>query len=303
MQLRQTRCVAAFAATLSLLLVQGPMAVPAFAPFSATGRQPRHRTAESPLSFAGPSVAAARTHPATTSLHMIEHMDLPSFLASVETFDGSTVDPIVVSNVFWGALQGKIISVIIGQFLAAAVFAVLSSMAASQLAKVGDYVKENIFKQETRDAAGASVAQFATAVAEKGKSPTIEPDFGKLLICIIIDTIGTSSELLPVVGELTDVVWAPIAGLGVRSLFGSNILFALEFAEEILPFTDILPLATLCWVVETYYGDSDVAKALGIGAYGTNGNGGGTVIDVEGDALPPEKKLLTDGTNSDRTRK
>lgn len=70
-------------------------------------------------------------------------------------------------------------------------------------------------------------------------------DLSKLLLCIAIDVIGSASELVPVLGELTDVVWAPIAGLALRSLYGSNVLFALEFAEEILPFTDILPLATL----------------------------------------------------------
>lgn len=75
--------------------------------------------------------------------------------------------------------------------------------------------------------------------------PAVDVDFGKLLLCIAIDVIGSASELVPVLGEVTDVVWAPIAGLALRSLFGSNIVFALEFAEEILPFTDIIPLATL----------------------------------------------------------
>jgi hypothetical protein len=77
------------------------------------------------------------------------------------------------------------------------------------------------------------------------RSPTVEPDLGKLFLCITIDVIGTSSELIPIVGELSDVVWAPIAALALRSIYGSNILFILEFAEEILPLTDILPLATL----------------------------------------------------------
>ena len=47
-------------------------------------------------------------------------------------------------------------------------------------------------------------------------------------------------------------------------------MFALEFAEEILPLTDILPLATICWVVETYFGDSDIARILQVGVYGPN---------------------------------
>ena len=77
------------------------------------------------------------------------------------------------------------------------------------------------------------------------RSRRVTPDFSKLLICIVIDILGTSSELIPFVGELTDLVWAPIAALLLRSLYGSNVVFALEFAEEILPFTDILPLASI----------------------------------------------------------
>lgn len=77
-------------------------------------------------------------------------------------------------------------------------------------------------------------------------SRRVEPDIGKLLICIIIDIIGTSSELIPLVGELTDLAWAPIAALFLRNLFyGSNVVFALEFAEEFFPYTDILPLASI----------------------------------------------------------
>ena len=67
----------------------------------------------------------------------------------------------------------------------------------------------------------------------------------KLFLCIIIDIIGTSSELIPFVGEVTDLAWAPIAALVLRSLYGSNVVFALEFVEEVLPYTDALPLATI----------------------------------------------------------
>jgi len=37
-----------------------------------------------------------------------------------------------------------------------------------------------------------------------------------------------------------------IAALALRSLFGSDVVLALEFAEEFLSFTDVLPLATIC---------------------------------------------------------
>jgi hypothetical protein len=38
-------------------------------------------------------------------------------------------------------------------------------------------------------------------------------------------------------------------------------------AEEILPFTDVLPLATICWVVDTFLVDSELAKLLQLGIY------------------------------------
>ncbi len=77
--------------------------------------------------------------------------------------------------------------------------------------------------------------------------------------------------MIPFFGELTDFAYAPAAALALRSIFqGSNVVFALEFIEEILPFTDILPLATICWIIQTYYGDSGIAKTLQIGVYGKN---------------------------------
>jgi len=82
--------------------------------------------------------------------------------------------------------------------------------------------------------------------------------------------LGSSSEILPIVGEFTDILYAPIAASLLRSLYGSNVIFALEFAEEILPFTDIIPLATLCWVVDTFFADSDLARTLQLGSYRTD---------------------------------
>ena len=64
---------------------------------------------------------------------------------AVDIFDGSGIDPVVVSNVFWSRLQGSFISFLIGQFLAAIAFAAIMSVASSQLSKLGSFVTENIF--------------------------------------------------------------------------------------------------------------------------------------------------------------
>jgi hypothetical protein len=173
----------------------------------------------------------------TSNLRMLP--DASSLLTAVEVFDGSTiVDPVVVSTVFWSSLKAKFLAVVIGQVLAAVAFAILSTFLASQISQAGDFVSQKLFPSDS--------ATPRKTFIKATELPKADADFGKLFICLAIDVIGASSELVPILGELTDVVYAPIAATVLRSLYGgSNVVFALEFAEEILPFTDILPLATL----------------------------------------------------------
>ena len=166
--------------------------------------------------------------------------DASSMMMAVEFFDGSTiVDPVVVSDVFWTSLKGKVIAVLIGQVLATIAFGLLTWFLSRQVSQLGDFVSKTIFKDN-------SINESRPSKFIKANEIRPPPDFGKLLICLVIDVLGSSSELLPILGEVTDVLYAPIAATVLRNLFGSNnILFGLEFAEEILPFTDILPLATI----------------------------------------------------------
>lgn len=71
-----------------------------------------------------------------------------------------------------------------------------------------------------------------------------------LALCILLDAIGCASYLLPFLGELIDVIWAPISGIiyfrlfgGTKGLFGG--MFA--FIEELLPGFDIIPTFTITW--------------------------------------------------------
>jgi len=95
--------------------------------------------------------------------------------------------------------------------------------------------------------------------------------------------VGAANEVIPLVGELVDVIYAPIAALLLRQLFsGSNVVFLLEFTEEILPFTDVLPLATICWVVESFFSSGRLARALRIGEFAPERiDSGDVVVDVE----------------------
>ena len=86
----------------------------------------------------------------------------------------------------------------------------------------------------------------------------------KLLFCIMIDLVGDSSFLLPGVGELEDVGWAPISAFILSKFFGSNAVATLEFGKEILPGTDIIPVATLAWLLENVFVDSPLTGILGL---------------------------------------
>lgn len=77
----------------------------------------------------------------------------------------------------------------------------------------------------------------------------------KLLLGLLFDAIGMLSFTIPLIGEFSDVVWAPIAGfLMTRMYRGSvgKIAGVLTFVEEIIPFTDVIPSFTLTWMY-TYW--------------------------------------------------
>jgi hypothetical protein len=168
--------------------------------------------------------------------------EISSILTAMEVFDGSTiVDPVVVSDVFWTSLKGKVIAVVIGQFLATLAFGALAWLVTSQISRVGAEFTNSLSNNISATPQPRGFRK-ATEIPEFNSRA---PDLGKLLICLAIDIVGSSSEVVPILGELSDIVYAPVAATILRNLYGSNILFGLEFAEEILPLTDILPLATI----------------------------------------------------------
>ena len=72
----------------------------------------------------------------------------------------------------------------------------------------------------------------------------------KLLACILVDVIGMISYALPVIGELGDAVWSPLAAWFINFMFGSWVFTLLGFVEEIGPGTDFIPTASIAWAVE-----------------------------------------------------
>lgn len=83
-------------------------------------------------------------------------------------------------------------------------------------------------------------------------SETILPDdmIGQLIVSLLIDFIGSSSYLLPGVGESFDLGWAPMQTVLLMAMYDKQMpsLKYISFIEEIMPFTDVLPSGTLGWV-------------------------------------------------------
>lgn len=202
---------------------------------------------------------------------------LPTLLTSVQVFDGSEIsNAVVVSNSFWSTLSSKLPYLILGQLLASITFVVIASVVTAQGKFVVDKVSSKINDDTQKN---LKSSQFRRA--DEPQLPTL--DFTKLFLCICIDFVGSANEAIPLVGELVDIVYAPMAALLLRQLFaGSNIVFLLEFTEEILPFTDILPLATICWVVESFFGGGNLARALRIGEFASYKVDTGDFVDVGG---------------------
>lgn len=79
--------------------------------------------------------------------------------------------------------------------------------------------------------------------------PASDDVVATLLVSLAVDAVGSSSFLLPVVGEAFDLVWAPLQTVLVAAMYDhdSPALKYVSFLEEILPFTDVVPTATMGW--------------------------------------------------------
>lgn len=74
----------------------------------------------------------------------------------------------------------------------------------------------------------------------------------KFVACVGLDLAGSSTYFLPGIGESLDFAYAPAQAVALKMLFNANNLALLGLAEELLPFTDVLPTATIAWFLETF---------------------------------------------------
>nr|WP_294922928.1 hypothetical protein [uncultured Flavobacterium sp.] len=81
----------------------------------------------------------------------------------------------------------------------------------------------------------------------------------KLLLGLLFDGIGMISFSIPLLGEFSDVIWAPIAAFLMTRMYKGRVgrvASILTFVEEIIPFTDIIPSFTITWIY-TYFFQKD----------------------------------------------
>ncbi|KQC33811.1 hypothetical protein AAU57_11085 [Nonlabens sp. YIK11] len=78
-----------------------------------------------------------------------------------------------------------------------------------------------------------------------------ESKSSKLFFSILFDLIGMASYAIPFVGELIDIVWAPIAGYLMTKVYPGQTgktAGILTTIEELVPGLDIIPTFTLTWI-------------------------------------------------------
>jgi len=77
----------------------------------------------------------------------------------------------------------------------------------------------------------------------------------KLIFGLLLDAIGMMSYAIPVLAEVTDIIWAPIAAFAMTMMYKGTIGKAagvIAFVEEIVPGLDFIPTFTLTWLYEYY---------------------------------------------------
>jgi hypothetical protein len=87
-----------------------------------------------------------------------------------------------------------------------------------------------------------------------------EDKMKKLILGLLLDGIGMISFSIPLIGEFSDVIWAPIAAFIMTRMYKGRVgkvASILTFLEEIIPFTDIIPSFTLTWIYTYYFQKSN----------------------------------------------
>ena len=73
----------------------------------------------------------------------------------------------------------------------------------------------------------------------------------KLVLSIIFDVIGMATFAIPVIGEVGDLIWAPISAILMAQMYKGQtgkVAGLVSLFEELMPGIDIIPTFTLTWL-------------------------------------------------------
>lgn len=99
----------------------------------------------------------------------------------------------------------------------------------------------------------------------KKQSDEILNDFAKrkqkdLISSLAIDALGMTTYLIPALGETADLVLAPIISILIYAVHKTTFGAIAGFFEEIIPFTDIIPSATIIWAYRYIFKSESTLK-------------------------------------------
>jgi len=83
----------------------------------------------------------------------------------------------------------------------------------------------------------------------------------RLLLSMALDLVGILSA-----GWFQDVIWAPLSAYLLIKMYPGSIgkvAGTIEFLEELLPFTDIIPTFTITYLYDTFFTQKQSKKTPG----------------------------------------
>lgn len=71
-----------------------------------------------------------------------------------------------------------------------------------------------------------------------------------LLLGLLFDAVGMLSFVVPLIGDFSDIIWAPLSAWLMTRMYKGKIGQAagvVSFVEEIIPGLDVIPTFTIMW--------------------------------------------------------
>ena len=86
-----------------------------------------------------------------------------------------------------------------------------------------------------------------------------------LFLGLLFDAVGMLSFAVPLIGDFSDIIWAPLSAWLMTRMYKGRIGQAagvVSFIEEIIPGLDIIPAFTIMWLYTYVFKGSKKDKVL-----------------------------------------